>query len=55
MYVMLIMEVTLGESLGWVYSYSGEHLRGRNVELKGSVRYMVLEKEKKWQQEPKVR
>lgn len=55
MYVMLIMEVTLGESLGWVYFYSGEHLRGRNVELKESVRYMVLEKEKKWQQEPKVR
>lgn len=42
--VMLITEVTTGESLGCVDSYCGEHPRGREVELKESIRYIVLKK-----------
>lgn len=41
----LIMELTIRESLEGVYSHNGEHLRGRGVELKESIRNMVLEKE----------
>lgn len=29
-----------------VYSYCGEHPRGREVELKESIRYTILEKQK---------